>query len=182
MPLIDAIIADFNATKKKSVFKSFVDENGNPYEIHYTPMTVEEKFKARLLAEKNGNIDEAEYTAQILILKCTDKDGNRLFAAADSEALRRKANGGKLLLLVRKIEGAGIAADFLDEPSETDSSSTPSPSPNGLSCWTARSSKPSSSATLSARRGITRASRWRDPTNKPSTTPPIATSRGRPCI
>ena len=77
------------------------DENGNPSVIYWNPINLYEK---NILFKKSGTMTDVSVSADILVMKALDKDGNKLFKAEDKLALMYKVDSD----VVAKVANAMV--------------------------------------------------------------------------
>jgi hypothetical protein len=105
MSVIDRARAHYDSLPRKRIEVPEWGEDGEPFVIHATPMTVAHSDK---IAAK-GNSNKAEMFVDVLILKAQDADGNLIFSEKDRHALTRQ---------VDRHVVARVAMAILDAPSD----------------------------------------------------------------
>lgn len=106
--------------------------DGQPLTIHHTPLTLAEKGRVIDAKEKGG----LEWMAELIILKATDKDGNRLFDVTHRKLLNHQLPSEiteYIALRIMNHNGATLPKEPSSPAPETrtpgsSTSNTPSPS------------------------------------------------------
>lgn len=92
MGLIDVAKSHFEKLGTQSItIDEWLDEDGKPCTIYWTPITLSEKNK---IAQKTGGnvLADASVLADIVIWKALDKDGKKLLSIEDKLALMHKVD------------------------------------------------------------------------------------------
>lgn len=102
-------------------------DNGVPFRIWVSPMSVEEKDKIQgLSTDKRGNVRDGEFAARAVLLKAKDAEGNRLFTGGQLAILKNQMDTQIIGRIAKAIFGAGE-----DEMPDADELAEPSPPTEG---------------------------------------------------
>jgi len=94
MSAIDRAKAHFKSLQVKTIeVPEWGDENG-PLIVYVEPFTL--KDKARLQAVTRLGNSEADTLVELLVMKCLDKDGGKIFTIEDKPVLRNMVDASIL--------------------------------------------------------------------------------------
>jgi hypothetical protein len=97
---IDRAVAHFSAQEVRAIeVPEWGDEDG-PLLVYVEPFTLREQ--GRLHKASNGGGD-ATVLADVLIMKCMDAEGNKMFDLGDKRALQTKVDAGVLARVATDI-------------------------------------------------------------------------------
>ena len=86
MTIIDRAKAHFKSLHVKAIeVAEWGDENG-PAVLYVEPFSL--KDKAKLQSVSRFSCSEVDALVELIVLKCLDKDGNKVFTIEDKHALR----------------------------------------------------------------------------------------------
>lgn len=86
MSIIDRAKAHFKSLHVKAIeVAEWGDENG-PAMLYVEPFTLKDKAKLQSVSKMSGS--EVDALVELIVLKCLDKDGNKVFTIEDKHALR----------------------------------------------------------------------------------------------
>ena len=100
---IDRAVAHFSAQEIRTIEVPEWGDDDGPLLIYVEPFTLREQ--SRLAKASNGGSD-ATVLADVLIMKCLDADGNKMFGLDDKRQLQTKVDAGVLARLATEIMGA----------------------------------------------------------------------------
>jgi hypothetical protein len=80
------------------------DEEGESFLIYATPLTLQERMKLN-----RGQANPLEMTADMIIMKAKDKDGNPHFTREDKPDLMRSVDADILARIAKQLVGASDA-------------------------------------------------------------------------
>jgi hypothetical protein len=86
--------------------------DGSIFEFYRAPLTMAERTRAQKLANSD---DANEFALQLLILKATDANGNKLFSAGEIDVLRNEVRDSdlqRLMLAVLSDDSEGEKTDM----------------------------------------------------------------------
>ena len=98
--VIDRAVAHFSAQEIRTIEVPEWGDDDGPLVIYVEPFTLREQ--GRLHKASNGGGD-ATVLADVLIMKCMDAEGNKLFDLGDKRALQTKVDAGVLAKLATDI-------------------------------------------------------------------------------
>ncbi len=94
MSAIDRAKAHFKSLQVKTIeVPEWGDENG-PLTIYVEPFTLKDKSKLQAVT-RLGN-SEADTLVELLVMKCLDKDGGKIFTIEDKPVLRNMVDASIL--------------------------------------------------------------------------------------
>lgn len=100
MKVIERATAHFKAKSVKTIeVPEWGDETG-PLLIYIEPFTL--KDQGRLQSATKGS-SESEALAELLVLKCLDSEGNKMFTIEDKHALRSKVDANIIARISSQI-------------------------------------------------------------------------------
>lgn len=106
MKIIQRASAHFKSLSVKTIeVPEWGDENG-PLVIYVEPFTLKEKAKLQNVSKASGS--EIDALVELIVLKCLDSEGNKIFTIEDKPILR---NGVDATILER-ISTAIMRIDF----------------------------------------------------------------------
>ena len=98
--VIDRAAAHFSAQEVRTIEVSEWGDDDGPLIIYVEPFTLREQ--SRLHKQSSGGND-ASVLADVLIMKCLDEAGNKMFALDDKRALQTKVDAGVLARVATEI-------------------------------------------------------------------------------
>lgn len=108
MSVIDRAKAHFKSLQVKVVeVPEWGDENG-PLMIYVEPFTLKDKAKLQSVSRTSGN--ETDALVELIVLKCLDKNGDKLFTIEDKPALRSGVDASVLERISAEIMRVDIEA------------------------------------------------------------------------
>jgi hypothetical protein len=97
---IDRAVAHFSAQEVRTIEVPEWGDDDGPLVIYVEPFTLREQ--GRLHKASNGGGD-ATVLADVLIMKCMDAEGNKMFDLGDKRALQTKVDAGVLARVATDI-------------------------------------------------------------------------------
>ena len=105
--VIDRAVAHFSAQEIRTIEVPEWGDDDGPLVVYVEPFTLREQ--GRLAKASNGSGD-ATVLADVLIMKCMDADGNKMFGLDDKRAMQTKVDAA---VLARVAEGASDSSSRL---------------------------------------------------------------------
>ena len=96
---IDRAVAHFSAQEVRTIEVPEWGDDDGPLLIYVEPFTLREQ--GRLHKASNGG--DATVLADVLIMKCMDAEGNKMFDLGDKRALQTKVDAGVLARVATDI-------------------------------------------------------------------------------
>lgn len=97
--------------KRSIAVPEWPDDDGAPTRIYWSPLTLDEQRKLRVLHEKKGDEDAVDYGLRVLIAKAEDETGTKLFTIEDRQALRGSADA----LVIDRIMVAMMSTQSVED-------------------------------------------------------------------
>jgi len=101
---IERAVAHFSAQEVRIIeVPEWGDDNG-PLLIYVEPFTLREQGRLH----KSSNDGDATVLAEVLIMKCMDAEGNKMFDLGDKRALQTKVDAGVLARVATDIMAVDV--------------------------------------------------------------------------
>jgi len=91
-----------NQPIREIVVPEWADDEGNPFVMYVKPWTIQDQGKLQF-AIKSGN--EADAVVEVLVIKCLDANGDKVFQIGDKVDLRQNVDANVLARIASEITG-----------------------------------------------------------------------------
>lgn len=105
LSVIQRAKAHFQDQPTKEIIVPEWGEDGEPFVCYAQPFTIQDQGKLQF-AVRNGS--ESDALVEVLVLKCIDKDGNKIFQISDKPALRNSADAQVVARIANQIMGSPV--------------------------------------------------------------------------
>lgn len=98
--ILDRAKAHFDKQEVKRIeVQEWADEDGNPAVIYSEPFTLADKKTLIKFAKE----DDLEFIVRLLIMKCRDEDGKKIFDLSDKPTLMNKVDPSIVVRIANQI-------------------------------------------------------------------------------
>ena len=98
--VIDRAVAHFSAQEIRTIEVPEWGDGDGPLMIYVEPFTLREQGR---LAKSSGGGNDANVLADVLIMKCLDAEGNKMFGLDDKRQLQTKVDAAVLARVATEI-------------------------------------------------------------------------------